>query len=1321
MKTFKRKKSSGSTLLKSLVIPLLTAAVLQSLIFYGTMILTGTVRDINAGSEKLLMESSSKCSVYLEAEMTRRWSGLTGINSDAMKILGGISEKYGVSGTEILENHGYASEFLDEISGSLLEATRINSVSGSFIVLANSADRPDDSSAGEFRGIFFSDGDPEFNPSDYSDIMMVRGFPTVSEKHSIPLDISWSNKYKYVPGETDFDFFFKPVYAGYDYSYAEPEKLGYWSRPFYLSKGNKFENKLIITYSEPIVFDNTVFGTVGISVSAERISELMPKEDTLGGTGCYVLLTYSSDDILAYVEAVSDAYSGLEYTVGQPIALVSSDKGALMEIPDVKINGDEACCAVTELNLYPENSPYSSERWAVAAVAGKNTVYFGTQTVGLKLAAALAAAVAVGLLAVFITSGRVIRPIRGLAENVKLFVENGGNGRIEPVKTSISEISELSGALKEISENRTKYRNELAAERERYLLAVQSSNDSIIEYDCENDTLYLYNFKPGNSESKVFDNFRSRISEGKVCSESSIPDMTDLLDGVVHKSGVYISFKSGMLDDKNIWILAKSKSVYSPDGKLIRVIASCKDVTEEREREQARLEEERRDPITGFYKSSYGNILASRFALEMNGKTAISAIVRISDMDKIFEKYGQIFCAAMLEEAAIVIRKNVPENYIVYRGNSDEFIILLPISSRDEAKRLFKKIISEISEIYAGGNIEIECVIGAYLRYSDEPIAASKLKTKFASEAAYRFKNDFGGIVFADEASGREAFLEDFKKNGSQRLVPFINPPAEDSSDIISFAFNIFEKSPAPEAALTALISKAGRVLGMQRIVVFDMNKDYFTLRITTQWNSPEMAPLEVRTYNYGKANYTELEQKLKKMECKVADAAFFERDAVHGKGKVASDGISYSVPMMDNDIIVGTIVYQCRTESVSEELKSCMKELTKVISAYVSKSRTSRESKAKSEFLSKMSHEIRTPMNAIIGMTSIAMSSDDVSPSTMDCLQKIESSSHYLMSLINDILDMSRIESGKMTVSETYINLEELIGSLDTMIRVQTEAKGIWFKVETDISNPHLLGDPLKLNQILVNILGNAVKFTDSGGVHLRVIETADETENVRDVFFSIKDTGIGISDENLERIFNSFEQADADTVRKYGGTGLGLSISSSLVRLLGGTLEVRSTVGKGSEFYFTLPMKVTEPPKEILTEDDGKPDVSGKRILIAEDDNLNAEIAQTLIGAQGIITERAENGQAAAEMFEASEAGYYDAILMDIRMPVMNGIEAAKRIRGSDKPDAMTIPIIAMSANAFDEDMKKSVECGMNGHLTKPIDMKKVMTAFHRIWKNR
>ncbi|MDE5742344.1 MAG: response regulator, partial [Oscillospiraceae bacterium] len=726
--------------------------------------------------------------------------------------------------------------------------------------------------------------------------------------------------------------------------------------------------------------------------------------------------------------------------------------------------------------------------------------------------------------------------------------------------------------------------------------------------------------------------------------------------------------------------------------------------------------------ITGFYNNEYGDILTSRYMVEMRNRTCISAIITIVQFKEFLNKYGTAFCDAILEETAVVIKKNIPEDYIVYHGKKSGVVILTPIESRKEARELFGKIIDGIENIYGGGvgsgdGIRFDCVVGACFCEDGNGVSLLRRKLKIAEAAALKY----GGIVFEDEIEDREDFIREIESAEQENDSGMQSVSAFENSNIISFAFNIFEKTSDFDAAVYAFMSRTGRELELERILIFEMNSTQCSMKIIHQWNAPDMAPIEVRNYILERDKFDLYVDKLRSSGYLPADKAMLDKDACRGSGRMTGNGAAISVPMFDNDSIIGCIAYELSDETADENIIGCLKELTTIVSAYISKSGAVRESRAKSEFLSKMSHEIRTPMNAIIGMTDIALSTAEATPAINNYLEKIDSSSHYLLSLINDILDMSRIENGKMTTEETYINIEKLIGQIYDMIRIQTDGKGIWLRLEKEIEHPHLLGDPLKLNQVLVNILGNAVKFTAKGGISLLVRETPSNTAGVVNVYFSVKDTGIGISEKNLDKIFNSFEQADETTMRQYGGTGLGLAISSSLVRLLGGRLEVKSVKGSGSEFYFTLPMKITDPIPEDESAKANIIDFSAKTVLVVEDDDLNREIACTLLENEGLKTETAENGQVAADMFEKSEEGHYDAILMDIRMPIMNGIEATKTIRAMDRADALTVPIVAMTANAFDEDMKKSMECGMNSHLTKPINIKNVLEVLRKLWAEK
>ncbi|MBQ8175726.1 MAG: response regulator [Oscillospiraceae bacterium] len=1314
----KKKSVERAPLMRRIITPLLVVTILQALIFYAFMSVSGTEDKMNVNSESLMSETSARRALYVETELLRRQNGISAAENAIQKSYKAIASKYALHVTEFLESDRYTEDFLRDVSGDILGALRINSANGAFLVMANSEQKPADNVQDSYRGLFFSDNEPDLAPEDYSDIVMLKGYSSISEEYGIPLDLNWTDKFRYNPVNTEMDYFFTPVIAAYENKDYTSDTLGYWSRPFYVTDSAHYHGDLVIAYSEPIEVDNVIIGVIGITISVDNIAELLPSEEATGSdNGCYALLSYSSGNDYITIDAVSDTNNGFEQYINNHLKFVGKDDSRLKTIRDVKIDGSQAMCAYTDLNLYTEKSPYANERWAIGVVDNEDNIYVDFSGFRIRLVIALMIAIVIGTVTVYFTVRYAAKPIKALASKVR---KASPDDVIGTVDTNISEIHDLSVTLNELSSKRIEYQNELVTERERYLVALRSINENILEYECATDTFSMYYFKgdkTGDIKMKEYPNFKSLVEKGAVTHKDYIPAMINFINGTSGEDGIYFRIKKSK-GDGYIWTYAKSRCIYDNDGKLVRVIASAKDVTEEKELEQKRLEQERRDPVTNFYTAEYGAILVSKFIMEYDGDSAISAILRIVGLDVMLNRYGRTFCAAVLEEIAEVIRRDVPESFVVYRGGMDEFVIITTIASKDEARVFFRKLIDDIAAIYNSEGIKIECVVGAYLRNHTEPMSASKLKTRFASAAAFRFREEYNGIVFADEITHKAEFVNTFNTEGPHKFTPFGSAKLEEITDIVSFAFNIFEKADDINIALEVFLKKAGRMLGMDRILIFSMNKDYYTVRLDMQWNAEGMAPIAMKNYVSGKENYLNFESRFTGIEYKLADTASFERNANSDDGKIASDGTPYSIPMTDNDSLTGVIVYELHEENKDEGMIACLCELTKIISAYISKSRTSRESRAKSEFLSKMSHEIRTPMNAIIGMTAIAMSSDDVSAPTMECLKKIDNSSLYLLALINDILDMSRIESGKMTTEETYLDLEELVGQIDTMIRVQTDSKGIWLKLENNTTHRHLLGDPLKLNQILVNIMGNAVKFTSNGGIRFRISESASENEDVVNVTFSVKDTGIGISEENLDKIFNSFEQADRDTVRKYGGTGLGLAISSNLVQLLGGKLEVRSELGKGSEFYFTIPMKLTEAPENNGCSCGGQVDFTTKRVLIVEDDELNSEIAKTLIEAEGIATEVASNGQEAVDKFCASKVNYYDAILMDIRMPVMDGIEATKHIRNTDRLDSFTVPIIAMTANAFDEDMKKSVECGMNGHLTKPIDMAKVMQTFCRIW---
>ena len=373
---------------------------------------------------------------------------------------------------------------------------------------------------------------------------------------------------------------------------------------------------------------------------------------------------------------------------------------------------------------------------------------------------------------------------------------------------------------------------------------------------------------------------------------------------------------------------------------------------------------------------------------------------------------------------------------------------------------------------------------------------------------------------------------------------------------------------------------------------------------------------------------------------------------------------------------------------------------------------------RAKSEFLSRMSHDIRTPMNAILGMTSVASMNMDDRDKVADCLDKISVSGRHLLGLINDILDMSKIESGKISISEDEFNLSDLIGNLISLFDEEIRAKGQNFNINAfSIQHENVIGDEQKLQQIFVNMLGNAVKFTPEGeSIVFNAVEKESDIQGSGLYEFVFEDTGIGMSPEFVERIFDPFERADDSRVGFEEGTGLGMPIAINFARIMGGDIRVESKLNVGSKFTVTLYLKINENKEaavrenqsmDIVLESYGKLDFTGKRVLLAEDNKMNVEVMTELLEIAGIDVMAVSNGREAVDVLNEKPSGYFDLVFMDIRMPIMDGYEAAQTIRKSDRDDLKNIPIIAMSADAFADDVKKAVSAGMNGHIAKPVDL--------------
>lgn len=512
--------------------------------------------------------------------------------------------------------------------------------------------------------------------------------------------------------------------------------------------------------------------------------------------------------------------------------------------------------------------------------------------------------------------------------------------------------------------------------------------------------------------------------------------------------------------------------------------------------------------------------------------------------------------------------------------------------------------------------------------------------------------------------------------------------------------------------------------VGYDMVSEIDLNRD--KQRIMRNWQSGDFSGEERNYFEYLQwfiANYVCEEDREK--TSKLLDKKYL----VEKLEKSGSFSMNYSIKnengevrfknltVLATDLRLGKICFARKdvTETVEQERKS-KAELEQALAA------AEKASRAKGAFLSSMSHDIRTPMNAIIGFAEIIAQNTGDKDVVERSVQKILKSGDVLLKLINDILDLSKIESGKTTLDFTAVDLNTEIENLSVMFSESTEQAGVNFVVLKNIENRYVLCDNIKFSQIMVNILSNAVKFTPKGGRIVFSITERGRAENgFAQYVFSVKDTGIGMSENFRSHAFEMFEREKTTTETGISGTGLGLAIVKRLVEMMGGEVEIISELGKGTEVVVSLKFEITDVSnvKTGKLRTNAVVDFAGKRLLLVEDNEMNREIASAILSELGFTVEQAENGAVAVDKVANSKDGYYDIILMDLQMPVMDGYKATSEIRALPNKALSEIPIVAMTANAFDTDRQKCLEAGMNGHIAKPIDISKLFETLAEVFK--
>lgn len=1284
----KKKKSLWNIFL----IPILIIVFVQGAVPFLTLIFSGIRSNMENAVIGLDSHTVENRKVVLENDMIEQWSSVYKESDSLSSALTKVLSDHQMDMQGFMGSGKVQEEYLETVFYDMVEVLQYNSTSGIFLVLGNDGDTD---SEGEYKGFWVRDSDPQTKTASRTDLLMERGSKVLSQNMSISLDTSWHTDFHFQGnGKRDADdFFYQPYITAENYvdSRTSMENLGYWSKPFILEEFYK-DNHKMITYSAPLVYDKTVYGVLGIEVGVNDLTKFFPVKDLDFdlNAGFALVVDHGNGNYegIAGEGALYDAVSrdGSDFVLEEPV------QENLRLVQGAAIGKQQIYGLVSNLELYSRNVPYEDTQWALCGFVTEDSVYGLISDVYERILGAILGSALMAVILVYFLVQYATEPVYHLVESVR-----GGVKGIHGFQESgIQELDELHKVIENLTDTQMQTENQLLEEKERYRIAVESSQDAFFTYKCKEKLLEIVNSK-GN------DGVWDCGKHPEFLDNDSIhpADKAKLVNAVKSSDGALdVDFRLQHANGEFQWVNLSGSITFDENKERSRVVGCIHNVHQHKLLEQAQKRKQIYDSITSFYRLGSGLEVVE--TLCRDDPEGVLVLLEIQQFSKIDERYGLIFGDIILEQFAGLLAKRFQEDGlnggIYIRAGADQMLVWLPVCTTGPIVRSVQGLEKEFGALTDEKHLSLSLKCGIAVTGSRNSLSEALEQTKTALTAARHGKQE---IMFYEELSTEEkacavdvAFAEVASLERLKEMT------------LSSIALNLFDRDGDTSVVLDILSLKLQEKYHLTDIVITHFNGEYMVNNLLYCWKTWEKKDGWDGMVHCSEKQYQHFVETQEMQQILTSGESILKEPLIQPFASGRNDIVFH---MTDNGQYSGSIVFQDIDQEVLEKKEECkcLEEISAIIQNRLNLERHDLSAKAKSDFLARMSHEIRTPMNGIIGMTEIALKDGQTEERRIDCLRKIEHSSEYLLGLINDILDMSKIESGKMRLIEEKCNLMEMIQGLHPLLEAKLNENNIQYIADIQLKNHWFLADSLRLNQVLVNLLGNALKYSKPDGhVWLTVRETEEE-KGFSNLYFQVRDDGIGISPENQQLIFRQFEQADnSDNARKQG-TGLGLAISRRIVRMMDSDIKLESEPGKGSTFSFNVKLQPVSCEKTTVTSQPEEISFPGKRILVVEDNELNMEIICTILEGYKILTEQAVNGKEAVYQMEKTAPGYYDMILMDIMMPEMDGLEAARAIRAMEREDCKTIPIYAMSANAFDEDVKRSLASGMNGHLSKPVDI--------------
>lgn len=1294
----KKKKSLWNIFL----IPILIIVFVQGAVPFLTLIFSGIRSNMENAVIGLDSHTVENRKVVLENDMIEQWSSVYKESDSLSSALTKVLSDHQMDMQGFMGLGKVQEEYLETVFYDMVEVLQYNSTSGIFLVLGNDGDTD---SEGEYKGFWVRDSDPQTKTASRTDLLMERGSKVLSQNMSISLDTSWHTDFRFQGnGKRDADdFFYQPYITAENYvdSRTSMKNLGYWSKPFILEDFYK-DNHKMITYSAPLVYDKTVYGVLGIEVGVNDLTKFFQVKDLDSdlNAGFALVVDHGNGNYegIAGEGALYDAVS----RDGRDFVLEEPEQGALRLAQGATVGKQKIYGFVSNLELYSRNVPYEDTQWALCGFVTEDSVYGLISDVYERILGAILGSALMAVILVYFLVQYTTEPVYHLVESVR----GGVKGIHGFQKSGIQELDELHKVIENLTDTQMQTENQLLEEKERYRIAVESSQDAFFTYKCKEKLLEIVNSK-GN------DGVWDCGKHPEFLDNDSIhpADKAKLVNAVKSSDGVLdVDFRLQHANGEFQWVNLSGSITFDENKERSRVVGCIHNVHQHKLLEQAQKRKQIYDSITSFYRLGSGLEVVE--TLCRDDPEGVLVLLEIQQFSKIDERYGLIFGDIILEQFAGLLAKRFQEDGlnggIYIRAGADQMLVWLPVCTTGPIMSSVQRLEKDFGALTDEKYLSLSLKCGIAVTGSRNSLSEALEQTKIALTAARHGKQE---IMFYEELSTEEkacavdvAFAEVASLERLKEMT------------LSSIALNLFDRDGDTSVVLDILSLKLQEKYHLTDIVITHFNGEYMVNNLLYCWKTWEKKDGWDGMVHCSEKQYQHFVETQEMQQILTSGESILKEPLIQPFASGRNDIVFH---MTDNGQYSGSIVFQDIDQEVLEKKEECkcLEEISAIIQNRLNLERHDLSAKAKSDFLARMSHEIRTPMNGIIGMTEIALKDGQTEERRIDCLRKIEHSSEYLLGLINDILDMSKIESGKMRLIEEKCNLMEMIQGLHPLLEAKLNENNIQYIADIQLKNHWFLADSLRLNQVLVNLLGNALKYSKPDGhVWLTVRETEEE-KGFSNLYFQVRDDGIGISPENQQLIFRQFEQADnSDNARKQG-TGLGLAISRRIVRMMDSDIKLESEPGKGSSFSFCVKLQPVSGEKTTVTSQPEEISFPGKRILVVEDNELNMEIICTILENYGIKTEQAVNGKEAVRRMEESVPGYYDMIFMDIMMPEMDGLEATRTIRNLDREDCKKIPIYAMSANAFDEDVKRSLASGMNGHLSKPVNLQVLEKTLQKV----